>query len=138
MIKAAGVIIEDLNNNVLVLRRKTNVPEGDLLGLPGGKVLSDQKPKEAVLQKMVAETGLKLPKKDLIYVNKFSFFTEDNRIEFYAFKIRIQELSPKINLNTDGHTGYQWISPKELISRNDLMKGMYLIFDYFNKTRLYN
>ena len=115
---AAKVIIYDIKDNILLLRRGD---EGKKWDIPGGH-LKDIEVKrgdegfETGLEREVAEeTGLMLPFSKKIGQSDFSFKGKDTTITTYLSKI--EKLKPEVNLEIQGfmeNIEYKWVSMDEM------------------------
>lgn len=122
----AGVIIEDDKGQILVIHRKSNVPEGNTWGLVGGKVNPEDIIRD-LISKVNQEIGLDLNKCNLRKIKVFEW-NVDKKIVFHLYKVIVKK-NPNINLNREGHSEYMWKKPKELYDNFNLMTGLYRIIE---------
>lgn len=131
----SGVLILNSQGKVLVLHRNKNVRQGNLWGMPGGKILKGQKAIDVALSKTKDEIGLDLKQENLNFLDKFQIDAEGRIITFYVWITYLDSLGVTIKLNTDGHDKYTWESPETLLDKPDLMKGMYPILKRYIQTK---
>lgn len=131
-IVGAGIIVEDINEKILVIRRKQFVvPEGGKWGIPGGGVVEDVTPLETAKIKTKQEVGITTTEDKLTLLDKFSYQAEGNNVTFYVWIYKIGDSDPKVLLNLDAHDAYKWKEPTELYQQKDLMVGMYPILEKY-------
>ena len=106
-----------------MIHRKENVPEGGTWGLIGGGI-ENNNVLGSFLQKVEQEVGLKLKGNQVKEVKVFDW--DNPNVKFHLYRLMVEK-NPEINLNTDGHSEYKWLNPKELYEKYPLMKGLYKI-----------
>jgi 8-oxo-dGTP pyrophosphatase MutT (NUDIX family) len=70
-VRAAGIIFEDEQGEVLVLRRRTGNPEGGTWGLVGGKAESEESGKLTAIRKAKAEIGHEVNPDNLEFIKTY-------------------------------------------------------------------
>jgi 8-oxo-dGTP pyrophosphatase MutT (NUDIX family) len=130
----SGILIIDNQGNVLILHRNTNVWQGDLWDIPGGKILDGQKSLDAAITKTKQEVGLQFEASELQLLEEFHFKTDGKDITFSVWVTYLDDLKPSITLNPDGHDSYTWENPHIALQKPDLMEGMYpILHKYLQK-----
>ena len=100
---AAGIMFEDPNGNILLLRRSASGDHPNEYGFPAGHVEAGETAEEAARREAREEVG-DVPAGDL------SLF--DKGDGFHTFKQNVQDqFEPKLNHE---HTGHVWASPDDL------------------------
>lgn len=127
-VRATGIIFEDSEGNILVLKRHSNSPESETWGLVGGKIDEGENALTAVVRECKEETGLEIKSDDLEFVKKYSWDREDITIDFDVFKHK-KDLEFEIVLEEDKSTEYEWANPEDLYKQKDLMIGLYPILE---------
>lgn len=123
---AVGIIFENENGEVLVLKRHSESHEGETWGLIGGKIDDGEKPVESAVRECFEEIGVQIENEDLELFKKYVWEREDANIDFEVFKYKAKT-DFKIELDQNENTEYAWFKPEELYSRKDLMIGLYPI-----------
>ena len=127
-IHAVGVIIENKEGKILVLRRNKQDPEGQTLGLVGGKIMGEEDKFTAANREVKEEIGYDLDLSQLHFFKTYFWKRDDLNITFETFKIFVSE-NPIINLQESENTEYYWLYPNEIYRRKDLMIGLYPILE---------
>lgn len=135
IINAAGVIFENKNGEILVLKRNKDVPEGSTWGLTGGSLNDGLSPKDAVIKKVFAEIGYLIDKDKLVFEKEFHWIRSDMEIYFSVFMQKVSEGEVMPELDLAGNVSYKWETPVELYKRKDLMEGLYPILEDLYHTK---
>jgi mutator protein MutT len=126
-IHAVGVILEDENQQILVLRRHPSAPEGTTWGLVGGKLEPDESKEAAAIRETQEEIGYAIEPSQLQFLQTYHWDRDDLDITFEVFRLRVPAGSVNPQVNQVESTEYMWASPHELYARKDLMVGLYPI-----------
>ena len=126
-IKAVGVVFEDKDGNILVLRRHSASREGDKWGLVGGNIDDGENSIQAAIRETSEEINHKISKLDLEFVKSYQWEHDDADISFDVFMYKIDQDKGVIKLDTNENTEHLWARPETLYVRDDLMKGLYPI-----------
>ena len=128
-VKAVGVIFEDPEGSILVLRRHKKSPEGRTWGLVGGNIDEGEDKVTAALREVQEEISHSIKENDLKYLRSYHWERDDVDLSFDVFKYRISQDEVEINLDEQENTEHIWATPKNLHSRSDLMIGLYPILE---------
>lgn len=126
-IKAVGVVFEDENGNILVLRRHSASREGNTWGLVGGNIDEGENSIQAAVRETSEEIAHTINQNDLQFVKSYHWKHEDAYIVFDVFIYKIKQNKVAITLDEDEITEHSWATPETLYARDDLMKGLYPI-----------
>lgn len=132
-VHAVGVIFEDADGNILVLKRHKKDPEGETWGLVGGKIDDGEDKFQAAVREVSEEIGLNINSTDLQFVKTFHWNRDDMDLKFEVFRLPITQDKLKINLEKQENTKYRWSSPTGLYKQKDLMVGLYPILEEIYK-----
>lgn len=124
-IRAVGVVFEDKDGSVLVLRRHTASREGGNWGLVGGKIDSGEDGAQAAIREAREEIGYTIQPDDLMFEKSYTWEHSDAHILFDVFRYKTDRNEIVIALDTEENTEYLWANPTTLSQRSDLMKGLY-------------
>jgi 8-oxo-dGTP diphosphatase len=126
-IRAVGVLFEDADGKILVLRRHPNSREGSTWGLVGGNIDYGENSAQAALRETHEEINHVINIKDLIFEKSYTWNNYDSIIKFDVFRYKTSQEKVIIKLDTEENVEYLWVKPIELYQRKDLMKGLYSI-----------
>jgi colanic acid biosynthesis protein WcaH len=128
-VHAVGVIFENEQGQILVLRRHPRDPEGTTWGLVGGKVEGDEDEAAAAKREVQEEIGHNIDLTRLQFVKSYHWERDDLNLDFTVFVLSTQTQSVAMIINQDEHTEYLWATPADLFQRKDLMIGLYPILE---------
>jgi len=115
-LRGVGVIVE-ANGKILMLQRKPSDSYGEKWCLPGGEVEEGETFEEGGLRELEEETGFVT--KDVESLGVFNEGGKFENVTFEIFKTKCdEEFVPKLSHE---HTAYEWLTPKELIKKDDLI-----------------
>ncbi len=126
-VHAVGVIFEDIDGEILVLKRQTGSPEENTWGLVGGNVDRGEDGVTAAIREAEEEIGYSIPAEELHYQRTYVWERENITITFEVFQYRISKDEIDIDLDTAENTGHMWAMPNDLYKLQDLMTGLYPI-----------
>lgn len=126
-VHAAGVIFENEDGQILVLRRHPKDPEGATWGLVGGKIEPGESKETAVVRETQEEIGHVIDAHTLQFLKTYHWERDDMDITFEVFKLSTPSDAVTLEIEQHEHTEYMWESPEELYKRSDLMIGLYPI-----------
>ncbi len=112
----------EYKGDILLLHRQNHKPEGDMWGVPAGKIDEGETILEAMVREMREETGLKILPGNLTYFNKVFVKFPEYDFVYHMFSMPLRE-KPEIKINKDEHKDFTWTSPKNALSMN-LMRDL--------------
>jgi len=124
---AAGVIFEDIDGTILVLKRHSKSHEGHTWGLVGGTLDEGETSFIAALREVQEEIGFTIPENQLHFLKSYHWDREDAEIEFDVYKFHTEKDKLDIELDTSENIEHLWELPGKLHERGDLMLGLYTI-----------
>ena len=123
-------------DNKILLGKRLNKPAQDYFFSIGGRVYKNETIKSAMTRIAKQELGIEL-KLMPIFIDVFEHFFEDSIYQDVsthyvnlAYKIEIEET---LNLPTEQHDEYQWLTIDELLKSKQVHK---YVKDYFNNGKL--
>lgn len=128
-VHAVGVIFENEQGKILVLRRHPQDPEGTTWGLVGGKVEPSEDEATAAKREVQEEIGHSLDLSELQFVKSYHWERDDLSIRFTVFTLPTQIEKVTMDIDQNEHTEHLWASPEDLYRRKDLMIGLYPILE---------
>jgi len=128
-VHAVGVIFENGQGQILVLRRHPQDPEGTTWGLVGGKVEAGETELMAAKREVHEEIGYDIDPAALQLIKTYHWKRSDLDIDFTVFALPSQTEDTVLSINYDEHTEHLWVAPADLYKRKDLMIGLYPILE---------
>lgn len=128
-IHSAGVIFEDENGQILVLKRHPTFPEGKTWGLVGGRMENSEDKTVALRREIREEIGHDIGTAQPQFLKTYHWRIENWDVTFEAFKLLISKNEISVHLDKNENTQYLWERPEDLYRRKDLMKGLYTILE---------
>lgn len=126
---AVGVIFEDADGDILVLKRHQDSPEGNTWGLVGGNIDEGEDSLAAALRETSEEINHSLPSSELTFLKTYHWERPDLDLKFEVYKYKVAKDRVDIRLDIDENTEHMWAQPKNLHERSDLMIGLYRIIE---------
>lgn len=130
-VHAVGIIFENEQQQILVLRRHPRDPEGATWGLVGGKVEPNETKEITAIRETQEEIGHVIDPSQLQFLKTYHWDREDLDITFEVFKLKTLSGAVTLELEQNESTEHRWANPRELYKRKDLMLGLYPILEDF-------
>jgi 8-oxo-dGTP diphosphatase len=120
-IEVAALFIEH-DNRILLLHRQEAKPQGNLWGIPGGKLDKGETPLQAVLREIKEETGYDFSKQTVeslgtVYIE----YNEKEHFTYHMFRTKLVGDPGAVKINFLEHKGFTWVSPQDGL-KLDLIK----------------
>lgn len=125
--RSAGCLIE-YDGKFLILRRKSDRPEGGTWGPPGGKIEGGETDIEAVLREIKEETGLDADLEKLEPLGKWNRSLPNGLLRYSAFRVRLNS-SFGVKIKEDEHAEYKWVTPDECHAMKNLIHGFHELLE---------
>ena len=122
-IRTVGTIVE-CENEILVLLRNSDRPQGNTWGLPAGKVNPNEKDLDAAIRELYEETGYKANPDELKLIGNFDWHFPEVTVYFPTFKLDLK-YKFDVKIDSNEHQEYKWISPEECYKKNNLIHGFH-------------
>ncbi len=106
-------------DKILALQRGKRDAQYQLWGIPGGKLGSEEDPKEGLCREIFEETGAVISSADLTYLGSaFSKTSSDGRYGLHIYHAIFPENDdlPQVNLNE--HLAFRWVKINEFAELN--------------------
>lgn len=125
----------DYQGQILLLKRNSDVVEGNTWGIPGGKIDKDELPRAAAVRETFEETGLNVDSvTDLKEMRKHYIRLAHFDFVFHMYRIRAAE-PYKIRLAPKEHQEYQWLTVPQILELA-LITGEIESFLYYAEERV--
>ena len=128
-VHAVGIIFENSNGEILVLRRDKSQIEGEKWGLVGGNIDDGETLEQAVIRETSEEIGVKLTSDQLHPLKSFYWSRTEHKLTFTVFKTLFTNNTIPLKLDSHENSDYRWVNPSELYKETGLMKGLYSILE---------
>jgi len=96
----------------VMLHRHAHKANGDLWGLPGGKVEPGESLVGAMVREIEEETGLELLPSDVHFFGSYYVRHDDFDFEWHMFSAELPT-RPRIQISTYEHKDFKWVTPRE-------------------------
>lgn len=102
------------DEEMLLLLRGDDKPQGNTYGVPAGKVDDNELIEEALLRELEEETGIKAEVNNFIFQKVFNVLYSEFAFSFYLYHLYMDD-KPDIVLNKNEHKDYLWCTPREAL-----------------------
>jgi 8-oxo-dGTP pyrophosphatase MutT (NUDIX family) len=116
---------------ILFLLRNKNKPQGNLYGVPAGKVEKKESVEKAIEREIKEETGLVVAMKDLEFQKVFNVTYDEYSFKFHVYHLYLDK-EPVIQINKGEHKSYVWSSPEEALKLDLIEDEDNVIKELFN------
>lgn len=112
-IEVAALFIEH-DNRILLLHRQETKSQGNLWGIPGGKLDKGETPLQAVLREVKEETGYDFSKQSLeslgsVYIE----YNDHDHFVYHMFRAKLVGDPSTVKINFREHKGFTWVTPQD-------------------------
>lgn len=112
--EVVGCFLE-YEDQILLLHRQDHTSQGNLWGIPGGKLEKGESPIEAAIRETFEETGFDISKEEIVTLGKV--YIKYPRFDYIYHMIRcrpaVQPDSVKICFQE--HKGFTWVTPHDAL-----------------------
>lgn len=112
-IEVAALFIEH-ENRILLLHRQETKSQGNLWGIPGGKLDKGETPLQAVLRETKEETGYDFSKQAMeslgtVYIE----YNDKDHFVYHMFRTKLIGDPGAVKINFREHKGFTWVTPQD-------------------------
>jgi len=109
----AALFIEH-ENHILLLHRQESKSQGNLWGIPGGKLDKGETPLQAVLREIKEETGYDFSKQSIeklgsVYIE----YNDKDHFVYHMFRTKLIGDPSSVKINFSEHKGFTWVTPQD-------------------------
>ena len=122
IIRTAGCFLE-YEGRFLILQRQTHKNEGNMWGLPAGKVNPGENDRETILREVFEETGYQANDEELEFVLDKTWHFENKSVEFPVFRIKLEQIIAVV-ISPNEHQAFKWVTAAECLAMDDLIHGL--------------
>ncbi len=105
----------EFDGRILLLQRQDHKRQGNMYGMPAGKLDEWEDARTAVIRETFEETWIRLSPLKLFEVERLNVRYPDYDFVWHAFRIILSE-KPEVIINGTEHKWFIWITPKEALS----------------------
>ena len=112
-IEVAALFIEH-ESRILLLHRQEHKSQGNLWGIPGGKLDKGETPLQAVIREINEETGYDFSKQRIedlgtVYIE----YNDKDHFVYHMFRTRLIGDPSAVKINFKEHKGFTWVTPQD-------------------------
>lgn len=106
----------ECGDKILLLHRQDNKSQGQLWGIPGGKIDKGETPLQAVIREVFEETGFDISKQNVIQLQTV-FIKYPNNFDYvyHMFKCKPINAPEAVKINFNEHKGFTWLTPSQAL-----------------------
>lgn len=110
-IEVAALFIEH-ENRILLLHRQEHKSQGNLWGIPGGKLEKGETPLEAVIRETKEETGYDFSNEPIEYLGAvYIEYNKKDHFVYHMFRTKLIGDPSVVKINFTEHKGFTWATP---------------------------
>lgn len=113
-VEVVGCFLE-YQDKILLLHRQEQTSQGNLWGIPGGKLEKNETPLEAAIRETKEETGFDISNQPIIYLNKVYIKYPSIDYVYHMIKCTPVEHPENVKISFNEHKGFTWVTPKEAL-----------------------
>jgi len=114
-VEIAALFIEH-DNRVLMLHRQECKSQGNLWGIPGGKIDKGETPCEAAVREVKEETGYDFSNQAIEHLGTvYIEHSDKDHIIYHMFRAKLVGDPGAVKINFNEHKGFTWIRPEEAL-----------------------
>ena len=106
----------EYDDEILFLHRQNNKTQGNLWGIPGGKIDQHETPLQAVIREVREETGYDISKKAIENVGKVYIKYPTFDYVYHMFKCKPIENPGDVKIRFEEHKGFTWVTPSDALN----------------------
>ena len=118
-VEVVGCFLE-YQDKILLLHRQENKSQGNLWGIPGGKLEKFETPVEAGIRETLEETGFDISEQEIIYSGKVYIKYPDFDYVYHMIRCTPAEHPGDVKIHFEAHKGFTWVTPEDAL-KMDLM-----------------
>lgn len=111
--EVAALFIEH-ENRILLLHRQENKSQGNLWGIPGGKLDKGETPRQAVIREIKEETSYDFSNQPIEELGTvFIEYNDKDHFIYHMFRTQLHEDPSAVKINFKEHKGFTWATPQD-------------------------
>lgn len=109
-----GCFIE-YKDKILLLHRQDRTTQGNLWGIPGGKLEPSETPIEAAIREVGEETGFDISKQSVTYLKKVYIKYPNFHYIYHMAKCSWRH-PQDVKITFNEHKGFTWVTPEDALT----------------------
>lgn len=119
-LEVVGCFLES-EDKILFLHRQDHKSQGNLWGIPGGKIEQHETPLEAAIRETFEETGFDISNKLIINWGKVYIKYPSFDFVYHMFKCKPSEHPENVKISFSEHKGFTWVIPQDSLKLDLLL-----------------
>ncbi len=112
-VEISALFIEH-ENRILLLHRQEAKSQGNLWGIPGGKVEKGETPLQAAIREVKEETGYDFSNQPIDHLGTvYIEYTKEDHFIYHMFRTRSFGDPSAVKINFNEHKGFTWVTPED-------------------------
>lgn len=113
-IEVVGCFLE-CDGKILLLHRQEHTSQGNLWGIPGGKLEKSETPVIAAIRETFEETGFDISKQEIVDLGKVYIKYPSFDYVYHMIKCRPIEPPGNVKITFAEHKGFTWVTPMDAL-----------------------
>lgn len=113
-IEVVGCFLE-YRDKILLLHRQDHTSQGNLWGIPGGKLEKSETPIQAAIRETVEETGFDISKEAILYIGKVYIKYPTFDYIYHMVKCTPHKSPGSVKISFNEHKGFTWVTPEDAL-----------------------
>lgn len=126
----ASVLVVKCNEKYLLARKSKGEKFSGSWGLFGGKLETDETPRNAAVREFYEEAGVTYNSSEVAHLADIYYTLPEIHYTLHVYIISVQQ-KPDITLSRE-HDKYEWLTAEEIKSLHPIMPGVVMIVETFN------
>lgn len=105
----------EYDGKILLLHRQDHKPQGNVWGVPAGKVDSGEKLDEALVREVKEETGLEFSLSDVVHFDSVFVTYPEYDFMYHIFHTKLSE-KRNVLISEHEHKAFTWVTPDEALT----------------------
>jgi 8-oxo-dGTP pyrophosphatase MutT (NUDIX family) len=116
-IEVVGCFLE-YEDKILLLHRQDHSSQGNLWGIPGGKLEALETPLNTAIRETFEETGFDISKQQIIDLGSVYIKYPNFDYIYHMIKCKPIEHPGNVKITFNEHKGFTWVTPKDALKMN--------------------
>jgi 8-oxo-dGTP pyrophosphatase MutT (NUDIX family) len=113
-IEVAACFLE-YEDKILLLHRQDHTSQGNLWGIPGGKLERTERPINAAIREVHEETGYDISYQPITDLGKVYIKYPDFDYIYHMTKCKLIDQPGGVKINFSEHKGFTWVTPQDTL-----------------------
>lgn len=116
-VEVVGCFLE-YENKILLLHRQDHSSQGNLWGIPGGKLEKSETPISAAIRETMEETGFDISKQKITDLGKVYIKYPNSDFIYHMIKCKPIDPPSGVKITFNEHKGFTWVTPQDALKMN--------------------